>query len=197
MRGMRAATKEASMRKPWVVYYAVVMVALAGALAGCAKDEVSEGPRIEDRTFALEGADVPLRIGPLSGSLSNLVVTQRVNLDTGESVSAPQLRGTLALKNVSEDQTVRIVSGQVVYLDGSGGRIMLAEGRGDTEFKPYAYGGDRLDPGMEMSQSIDVPFPATALKQTPLANIRLGVSFIPMPYREEAVVVPVTVDATG
>lgn len=185
------------MRKPWVVYYAVIIAGLAAALGGCAKDDVSEAPRIEDTTFALKAADVPVQIGPLSGSLSNLVVTQRVNLDTGEMVSAPQLRGTLALKNVSEDQTVRIVSGQVVYLDDSGGRIAIAEGRGDTGFKPYAYGGDRLDPGMEMSQSIDVPFPAAALKKTPLADIRLGVSFIPMPYRQEDVVVPVTVGATG
>lgn len=185
------------MRKTWVVYNAIVVAALASALAGCAQDDVSAAPRIEDKTFALQAADVPLRIGPLSGSLSDIVVTQRVNLDTGEMVSAPQLRGTLELKNVSEDQTVRVVSGQVVYLDASGSKITLAEARGDTEFKPYAYGGDRLDPGMEMSQSIDVPFPAAALDKTPLANIRLGVSFIPMPYREEGVVVPITVGAAG
>jgi hypothetical protein len=180
-----------------VVYYAVVIVGLAGGLAGCAKEDVSQAPRIEDKTFALNAADVPVRIGPLSGSLSNLTVTQRVNLDTGEIVSAPQLRGTLALKNVSEDQTVRIVSGQVVYLDASGSSITVATTRGDTEFKPNTYGGDRLDPGMEMSQSIDVPFPAAALDKTPLANIRLGLGFIPMPYREEGVDLPVTVTAAG
>jgi hypothetical protein len=185
------------MRKPRVVHNAIIAVALAGALAGCAQEDISKAPRIEDKTFALQGADVPLRIGPLSGSLSNLVITQRVNLDTGEMVAAPQLRGTLALKNVSEDQTVRIVSGRVVYLDASGGRIAVPEARGETDFKPYAYGGDRLDPGMEMSQSIDVPFPTAALDKTPLANIRLGVSFIPAPYREEAVVLPVTVSAAG
>jgi hypothetical protein len=185
------------MSRPWTIHYAVVIAALATVLAGCAKDDVSQTPRIEDKTFALQGADVPLRIGPLSGSLSNLVVTQRVNLDTGDVVSAPQLRGTLALKNVSEDQAVRVVSGQVVYLDASGSRIAVAEGRGETGFKPYAYGGDRLDPGKEMSQSIDVPFPAAALEKTPLANIRLGVSFIQMPYREEGVLVPVRVTAAG
>jgi hypothetical protein len=185
------------MRKTRVVHNAIIAVALASALAGCAAEDISEVPRIEDKTFALQAADVPLRIGPLSGSLANLVVTQPVNLDTGELVAAPQLRGTLALKNVSEDQSVRIVSGRVVYHDASGSKIALPAARGDTEFKPYAYGGDRLDPGMEMSQSIDVPFPVAGLDKTPLANIRLGVSFIPMPYRQEGVVVPVTVGAAG
>ncbi|MGH3118140.1 MAG: hypothetical protein ACRDQ2_13710, partial [Gaiellales bacterium] len=164
------------------IHLRLSVLLLAGALAGCANDDQSKVPLIKETTYRMQPAKVSVRIGALSGHLSDLVVTQRVNEDTGEVVVQPHLRGTLKLKNTSEDQAVRVVNGRVEYLDGTGGRIPLAETRKDTSFRLYSYSNDRLDPGMETSQSIEVPFPAAALKAKSLATVRLDLTYIPAPY---------------
>jgi hypothetical protein len=48
------------------------------------------------------------------------------------------------------------------------------------------YGGE-LDPGQDATQSLDVEFPAEALKAKKLKEIRLELAYIPSPYREESV----------
>ncbi|MBI2001646.1 MAG: hypothetical protein HYS69_10780 [candidate division NC10 bacterium] len=52
---------------------------------------------------------------------------------------------------------------------------------------------ERLDPGMEVTQNIEVPFPAAALKEQKLRDIRLELAYIPTPYKEEVVSIPVSV----
>jgi hypothetical protein len=111
----------------------------------------------------LSPATAPVRASFLTGELEGLQVTERVERETGKVVSGPQLRGTLRLKNTAEDQSVRPLSGSVTFTDRQGRPIRLAEGRGDTAFRFYSYQTDRLDPGAEPTQSIDVPFPASAL----------------------------------
>ncbi len=49
------------------------------------------------------------------------------------------------------------------------------------------YGNERLDPGQEAIQSLDVDFPAEALKAKRLKEIRLELAYIPSPYHEETV----------
>ena len=49
------------------------------------------------------------------------------------------------------------------------------------------YGSDRLDPGQEATQSLDVDFPAEALKAKKLKEIRFELVYIPSPYHEETV----------
>jgi hypothetical protein len=95
-----------------------------------------------------------------------------VERETGKIVTGPQLRGTLRLKNAAEDRAVRLVTGTVTVLDRQGQPIRVAEGRGDTEFRFYSYQTDRLDPGAETTQSIDVPFPAAALGDASLGDLR-------------------------
>jgi len=107
-------------------------------------------------------------------------------------VDPPKLRATLKLKNSSENQAARLISGKIEYADAQGKLIPLAEGRGDTSFKFYSYGPDRLDPGLETSQSIEVPFPAAPLKDKTLRDIRLELSYIPTPYKEETVHIQVS-----
>jgi hypothetical protein len=45
---------------------------------------------------------------------------------------------------------------------------------------------------METSQDIAVPFPAAALKEKKLGDIRLELSYIPTAYRIEAAKIPVS-----
>jgi hypothetical protein len=168
---------------------------LAGAAFACSSPPSADLPRIEEKTVMLRPETIPVRVGILSGQLSNLSVVQRVNADTKEVVYAPQLRGTLTLKNGSPDQAVRLVSGRVEYLDDAGAPIALKPDRSETGFNFYSYSSERLDPGKEISHSVDVPFPAVALDGVALSDIRLRVTYLPAPYRQESVEVPVTVAA--
>jgi hypothetical protein len=145
------------------------------------------------KTVVLKPATIPVQVGILTGQLSNLSVVQRVNAETGEVVYAPQLRGTLQLRNGSSDQAVRLVAGHVEYLNASGAPIELAAERPDTSFAFYSYSTERLDPGAEMSHGVDVPFPATALDGKALSDIRLRVTYLPVPYHQESVEIPVTI----
>jgi hypothetical protein len=71
-------------------------------------------------------------------------------------------------------------------VDEAGMAIPLAEGRGNTTFK-FPYYQDRLDPGMATSVDVDVPFPAAALEERRLGEVRLELAYIPTPFREESV----------
>jgi len=108
-------------------------------------------------------------------------------------VNAPKLSGTLRLKNTSEDQTARLIEGRIDYLDAQGAQIPLAKERDAPTFRLYSYQTDRLDPGMETTQSIDVPFPAAALNDRKLRDVRLELAYIPSPYKEDSVDLPVSV----
>ncbi|OGB95904.1 MAG: hypothetical protein A3G35_00795 [candidate division NC10 bacterium RIFCSPLOWO2_12_FULL_66_18] len=128
----------------------------------------------------------------LTGELRDMTVQERVEQGTGKVVDPPKLRATLKLKNTSENQAVRPVSGTIEYVDAEGKPIRLAENRGDVTFKFSSY-QERLDPGMEVTQNIEVPFPAAALKEQKLRDIRLELAYIPTPYKEEVVSIPVSV----
>lgn len=176
----------------WKVLAGVATLALG--LAGCTQQAEQGAVRlIQDKTLALTPAAVSLKASFLTGQLLDLKVTQRVEQDTGKVVDQPKLRATLKLRNDSQDQAARLVAGRVVYLDAEKKPIPMAEGRSDTTFKFPSYQTDRLDPGTEMSQEIDVPFPATAVT-TPksLRDLRLELIYLPTPYRKEAIDIPVS-----
>ncbi|PYN94257.1 MAG: hypothetical protein DMD91_28465, partial [Candidatus Rokuibacteriota bacterium] len=73
--------------------------------------------------------------------------------------------------------------------------IKLEDARTEPTFKLAGYGTERLDPGQEATQSLDVEFPAEALKAKRLKEIRLEFSYIPSPYREETVNFAVSIGA--
>jgi len=91
------------------------------------------------------------------------------------------------LKNSSANQTVRLVAGKILYVDSQGQPIKLEESRTEPTLKFATYGNDRLDPGQEATESLDVAFPAEALKAKKLKEIYLELAYIPSPYREESV----------
>lgn len=180
--------------KRWKVW-GIAALALGMGLAGCGQQAAqSTAPEIQHKTFALTPATVSVKASFLTGQLEDLKVTERVEQGTGKVVDPPKLRARLRLKNASADQAARLVSGRIEYTDPEGKPIPLAEGRGDTNFKFHSYSNDRLDPGMETSQDIDVPFPAVALKEKKLRDIRLELAYIPTPYREESVHIPVSLE---
>lgn len=151
--------------------------------AGTAADAASA---VEARTFSVKLAPTSMRLDFLTAELSELNVVERVDNDSGEIVAPATLRGMLKVKNTSSDQTARLVGGSIEYIGASGDRIAVAPGRGGTGFTFYSYSGERVDPGKDTSQTIDVPFPASALNGAGLAEVRLRLTYIPTPYRTDA-----------
>ena len=95
--------------------------------------------------------------------------------------------GTLRLKNTSGNQSVRLVAGKILYMDAQGRPIKLEEARSEPVVKFTAYNNERLDPGQDATQSVEVDFPAQALKAKVLKEIRLELAYIPSPYQEQTV----------
>ena len=170
----------------------MAMAILALGVGACGQQQQGAATsQVEEKTFTVKPASSTLRVGFLTGQLTDLKIVETVNQQTGEVVQAPRVRGTLKLKNPTEDQTARLVSGSLEFLDADGKPIPLAAGREAPRFSFHAYSGDRLDPGMETSHNVDVSFPAAALDGQRLADIRVKVTYIPDPYRAESATVPV------
>jgi hypothetical protein len=169
---------------------------LALALAACSQQPgqtTAALSRTEEKTLAVKPENVPVKVSFLVGQLQGAKVTERVEGKTGKVVeSSPELRGMLKLKNTSEDQAVRLLSGRIQYVDADGKMIPLAKEQGDTSFTFYSYQAERLDPGMQTSEYVDVPFPAAAVEGKKLQDIRLELTYLPIPYKEETVDIPVS-----
>jgi uncharacterized membrane protein YeaQ/YmgE (transglycosylase-associated protein family) len=143
---------------------------------------------VEDKTYVVTPAAMKVKAGIVTGELTNLKVTERVEQGTGRVVSPAKLTASLLLKNSSTSQTVRLVTGKIQYIDTAGQPIKLEDMRTEPLLKFTSYGGgDRLDPGQDATQSVDVDFPAEALKAKKLKEIRLELAYIPSPYHEETV----------
>jgi hypothetical protein len=170
-------------------------LAVAVSLAACTQQGTQNtGPVVEDRTFSLRPAALTTTAPFLNVHLDNLKVTQRVEQGTGNVVDPPTLSATLKVRNTSEDHALRLIAGEVRYLDGDGKPIRLAAGREEPRFEFYSYSAERLDPGKEISRDVSLSFPATALKDKTLRQIRLQLDYIPVPYREEAIQLPVALE---
>lgn len=163
------------------------VIAVSVVSMGCGKAE-SPGagtPRVEEKVVTLSVKDTPTQVAFLTARLAEARVVHRVETQTEQTVDPPKLLATLTLKNTSTDQSARLVAGRIEYLDAGGGVIPLVPGRGEATFTFYSY-GDRIDPGKDISQSIDVPFPVSALKERALADVRVHVTYVPTPYRTES-----------
>jgi len=128
-----------------------------------------------------------VKAGILTGEITEMKVAERVEKGSDRIVTAAKLTGTLRLKNTSTNQTVRLLEGKLRYIDTQGQPIKLENARSEPTLKFATYGSERLDPGQENFQSLDVEFPAEALKTQRLKEIRLEFSYIPSSYREETV----------
>jgi hypothetical protein len=165
----------------------VTTLAVAGATGfiGCSQQPTAAV--IEDKTYTVTPAEVKVQAGIVTGNITEMKVTERVEKGSGRIVSPAKLTGKLVLKNSSADQAVRLVGGKIQYMDPQGQPIKVEEGRTEPTLKFATYGSERLDPGQEATQSLDVEFPAGALTAKKLKEIRLELAYIPSPYKEETV----------
>jgi hypothetical protein len=169
----------------WVGVMMVTMV--AAVTLGCSQQPSGPQVVIEDRVYTVTPASMTVKAGILTGEVKEMKVTERVEKGSGTVVSPAKLTGTLKLTNSSKDQAVRLITGKILYIDAQGQPIKLSETQTEPTIKFATYGAETLDPGKDATQSMDVDFPAEALKAKKLKEIRLELAYIPSPYKEESV----------
>ena len=173
----------------------IVGGAMAVITAGCSQGPSGTAAVIEDKIYTVTPASVNVKAGIVTGEVTEMKVTERVEKGSGRVVSPAKLTGTLKLKNTSANQTVRLIAGKIQYIDAQGQPIKIEGTRTEPTLKFATYGSERLDPGQDATQSLDVEFPAEALKAKKLKEIRLELAYIPSPYREETVNFTVSIGA--
>ena len=169
-----------------------VTCALAAALTmstllGCSPPQAVAAPAINDKIYTVAPASLTVRAGVLTGVVTDMKVTERVEEGTGRVTSPAKLTGKLVLKNTSADQSVQLVDAKILYIDTQGNRIKLEKDRTEPTIKvaPSYGSSDRLDPGQDTTQLVDVDFPVAALKAKKLKDIRVDLSYIPSQFKEE------------
>jgi uncharacterized membrane protein YeaQ/YmgE (transglycosylase-associated protein family) len=176
---------------------AALVALVAWMIFGPVQQPAAVAAPIEDKTYAVTPAAVAVKAGIVTGEVTDMKVAERVEKGSDRIVTAAKLTGMLKLKNTSANQTVRLLEGRLRYIDAKGQPIKLEDARTEPTFKFTTYGGsERLDPGQEAIQALDVEFPAEALKPNSLKEIRLEFAYIPSPYREEMVHFPVSISAS-
>lgn len=168
-----------------------VAYALAAGLAattlGCSPAPSAVAAVISDKVYTVTPDAIKVTAGIVTGEITEMKVTERVEQGSGRVDSPAKLTGKLVLKNISADQTVRLVGGKILYIDAQGQPITLEENRTAPTFKTAGSynSSDRLDPGQDATQAVDAEFPVEALKAKKLKEIRLELSYIPSPFKEQ------------
>ena len=175
---------------------AMLVALVAWMTLGPVQQPAAVAAAIEEKTYAVTPAAVKMQAGLVTGEVTDMKIAERVEKGSDRIVTAAKLTGMLRLKNTSANQTVRLLEGRLLYIDAQGQPIKLENARTEPTFKFATYGSsERLDPGQEAIQPLDVEFPAEALKPKNLKEIRLEFAYIPSPYREETVNFAVSIGA--
>ena len=149
--------------------------------------ETADAAAVTDKVYPVTPSSITVKTGMITGEVIELKVTERVEQGTRRVVSPARLTGKLRLENTSLNRTVRLVEGKLLFMDANGQRIKLDAAHADPIVKFTTYGNERLDPGQDASQVLDVAFPVEALKANRLKEIRLELAYIASPFREETV----------
>ena len=169
----------------WTWMGVITVTAVAAASFGCAQKPPAVMAVIEDKIYTVTPDQVKVKAGIVVGEVTEMKVTERVEQGTGRIDSPAKLTGKLKLTNSSTDQTVRLIGGKILYIDDQGQLIKIEEARTEPTLKfPTSYNApDRLDPGQDATQTVEVDFPAAALKAKKLKEIRIELLYIPSPYK--------------
>ena len=163
----------------------MVVTAIAAATFGCNPKPPGTAAVIEDKVYTVTPDQVKVKAGIVTGEVTEMKVTERVEKGSGRVDSPAKLTAKLKLTNSSTDQTVRLLGGKILYLDDQGQPIKIEEARTEPAIKfPSSYNSpDRLDPGQDATQYVEVDFPAAALKAKKLKEIRIELTYIPSSYK--------------
>jgi hypothetical protein len=146
-----------------------------------------------EKTFTLTPGATPLKVDFLVGQLRQLTITERLDSKTGRVVDPPELRGTLTIKNTSQNQAALLIAGKLVFLDAKGQVISPAREWGEAALPFGPYEPQRLIPGQEIARAIDVSFPRAGLQADLVQTVRLDLTYLPTPVREQTADTPVSI----
>ena len=163
----------------------IAATTVAAAIVGCAQKPTTPAAVIEDKIYAVTPDQVQVKAGVVTGEVTEMKVTERVEQGTGRVDSPAKLTGKLKLTNSSTDQSVRMLGGKIIYIDDQGQVIKIEESRTEPALKFTAMNNstERLDPGQDATQAVEVDFPAAALKAKKLKEIRIELAYIPSSYK--------------
>lgn len=164
---------------------AIVVGGMAALSLGCGQKPVVPQAVIDDKIYPVTPNKVKVTAGIVNGEVTELKVLERVEQGSGRVDTAAKLSGKLKLTNGSADQTVRLLGGKIIYIDDQGQVMKMEEARTEPaiKFANMSNSVDRLDPGQDVTQAIDVDFPAAALKASKLKEIRIELAYIPSAYK--------------
>jgi len=149
---------------------------------------------VEEKVYTVTLPAMVVKAGVMPGEVTDMKIIERVERGTGSVVTPAKLTGRLKLLNSSTDQTIRFIGGKIQFIDSDGNPILVEEKKFEPAIKFQTYGAaERLDPGQDASQGLDVEFPAVVLKAKKLKEIRLELTYIPSPYRAHTVNFPVSI----
>lgn len=164
---------------------AAIIGTIAAAGFGCAQKPSTPAAVIDDKIYPVTPDKVKVTAGIVNGEVTELKVMERVEQGSGRVDAAAKLSGKLKLVNGSSDQTVRLLGGRIIYVDDQGQVMKMEETRTEPaiKFANMSNSVDRLDPGQDVTQAIEVDFPAAALKTAKLKEIRIELAYIPSAYK--------------
>ncbi len=165
----------------------VLLLVVAASSQAVGRASTSAPVPVDEKTIALKPSVTFVKASFLTGELQDLRVVERVERGSGKLVGAPVFRAKLTVINDSRDQAARLIGGKIEYIDPGGNVIDLPH----SSFSFIAAPTNRLDPGMRTSQVIEVPFPISALKPNGLREVSLELIYLPIPYHEDTVNIPV------
>jgi uncharacterized membrane protein YeaQ/YmgE (transglycosylase-associated protein family) len=166
---------------------AAVVAVVVWMILGPTPKPAATAAAVNDKTYTVTPAAMKVKAGIVTGEVTDMRVAERVEQGSDRVVSPAKFTAKVVLKNSSADQTVRLVAGKIRYIDAQGQPIQLEDARTEPTLRFASYGNDRLDPGQEATESLDVAFPVEALKAKKLKGIQLELAYIPSPYRQETV----------
>ena len=167
--------------------------AVAAALLACTPKAPVTSTLIVDKNYPVTPTAMTVKTGIVTAELTEMKVTERTEKESGRIETPAKLTAKLKLANNSSDQTVRLISGKMVYIDMQGNPIKLEDARTEPAIRFTSVSTSQLDPGQDVSQSIDVDFPAEALKAQKLKEIRLDLVYAPTAYRQETANIAVSI----
>lgn len=117
----------------------IALGAASAMLAACTPPAPSAMAAVNDKVYTVTPDAMKVKAGIVTGEVTDMKVTERVEDGTGRVTQSAKLTGKLSLKNTSSDQTMRLVGGKIRYIDMQG--------------KPIALEDNRTEPSIQVGQS--------------------------------------------
>lgn len=155
-----------------------MVITAVGVALGCAQKPPPPAAVVEEKVYAVMPDQVKVTAGTITGEITEMKVTERIERSSGRIDTPARLTGKLKLRNGSAEHSIRLLEAKIHYLDAEGRAIGLDGARTEPNIRFSAFGSDRLEPGQDATHVVDVDFPAAALNSKTLKEIRLDLVYL-------------------